>query len=256
MDPSVFTAIAFAVCALHSFAEDTIPASLNDKTANEREWPNNLTSFYGKNVTFDIQDRFRWENRSNNVDFNSAARAVTDGNWCLNRFRIGLTVEPTAWLKLYAQAQDSREFNGRRPLIPGASAAEGDDAFDLRQAFIEIGNSDRCPWRLKIGRQELAYGDERLVGASDWTNFARTFDAATLTYNGHGFSLDVFSSTPVVITATNTTNPIFSTETKRIAISSSADFMQRLTHCLLGLWTSIRSCSMKQTGIRQTLRDC
>jgi len=28
-----------------------------------------------------------------------------------------------------------------------------------------------------IGRQTLAYGDERLIGTSDWNNFGRTFDA-------------------------------------------------------------------------------
>jgi len=35
---------------------------------------------------------------------------------------------------------------------------------------------------LTIGRQELSYGTERLVGAFDWNNFARTFDAIKLRY--------------------------------------------------------------------------
>ena len=85
-------------------------------------------------------------------------------------------------------------------IFPGVNAAEGDDAFDLRQGYFQIANYDECPWGLKIGRQVLSYGDERLVGGFDWSNYARTFDAAKLTFQGHGFSIDAFSSTPVVIT--------------------------------------------------------
>jgi len=33
---------------------------------------------------------------------------------------------------------------------------------------------------LKIGRQELIYGDERLIGAFGWNNIGRVFDAAKL----------------------------------------------------------------------------
>ena len=57
-----------------------------------------------------------------------------------------------------------------------------------------------APGGLKVGRQELAYGDERLVGVSDWQNYARTFDAAKIIYKGHGFSVEAFTSTPVIIT--------------------------------------------------------
>ena len=193
-------ALALATGLLNSVAEDSVFTSSKDFFVAESDQPYNPMGFFGGKVAFDVQERLRWENRSNNYDFNSGARAVTDGNWFLNRFRLGMAIQPAAWLKIYVQAQDSREFNGRRPLIPGASAAEGDDAFDLRQAYVEFGNFEKCPFGFKIGRQELAYGDERLVGASDWTNFARTFDAAKLTFVGHGFSVDAFSSTPAVIT--------------------------------------------------------
>jgi len=135
---------------------------------------------------------------------------------------MGVLLQPTDWLHVYAQGQDSREFNGRRPLVPGAAGAEGDDAFDLRQAYIEISNYEKCPWGLKIGRQELSYGDERLVGSFDWSNFTRTFDAAKLMYKGHGFSIDAFSSTPVVITRNQYNQSDFfnGTETQRDLVFS------------------------------------
>ena len=160
-----------------------------------------LLSFADGKVIFDVQERLRWEVRENNFDFNRGVNAVTDDGWLLQRFRIGMMLKPVPWLKIYAQGQDSREFFSGRTLTPGALGAEGDDSFDLRQAYIDISDYSKCPWGLKVGRQILSYGDERLVGAFDWNNFGRTFDAVKLTYKTKGFTLDAFTSTPVVITA-------------------------------------------------------
>jgi hypothetical protein len=94
--------------------------------------------------------------------------------------RIGLAVKPVEWIKFYAQGQDTRQLGAARPEVPFAFGSEGNDPFDLRQAWVEISDPKRCPVTLKLGRQELSYGDERLVGSFDWNNYARTFDAAKL----------------------------------------------------------------------------
>jgi len=74
----------------------------------EKKEPNPLCFLDGK-ICFDLQERFRWENRFNNFDFNTPVDSLTDDNWFLNRFRLGLAIKPVDWLKLYAQRQDSRE---------------------------------------------------------------------------------------------------------------------------------------------------
>ncbi len=159
--------------------------------------PNPL-SFYGGKLTVDVQERIRWEARENNFDFNANARSPADDNWFLNRFRIGLLLKPVPWLKLYAQGQDSREWNSDRADLPGLLGAEGDDSLDLRQGYIEIGDANRFPLVLKVGRQVLSYGDERLVGGFDWNNFGRTFDAAKLRWEEKTWSLDAFAAAVVV----------------------------------------------------------
>ena len=45
---------------------------------------------------------------------------------------------------------------------------------------MESGDPKAFPLTLKVGRQILSYGDERLIGAFDWNNFGRTFDAVKL----------------------------------------------------------------------------
>lgn len=170
-----------------------------DKNVIEKKQDANPLSFYDGKVVLDVQERFRFETQSNMFDFNSSKKAITDDSFFQQRFRIGILYKPVSWLKLYAQGQDSRELDSSRKNIPGASGAEGDDSFDLRQAYIELSDYSQSPVGFKIGRQVLSYGDERLVGEFDWNNFSRTFDAAKLTFKGKGFSLDAFTSSPVVI---------------------------------------------------------
>jgi len=150
-------------------------------------------------LCFDVQERLRVEGRENNYDFNSALHSKNDGTWLLNRFRLGAKWEPTSWFKFYVQGQDSREFFSERTKIPGTVGAEGNDAFDLRQAYIEIGDPKEFPLVLKAGRQELVYGDERLIGNFDWNNFGRSFDAVKLSLVQPNWQLDLFASSVVVI---------------------------------------------------------
>ena len=159
--------------------------------------PANPLSLAGGALTFDLEGRWRMEARSNTFDFNSGARALTDDEFLLERLRIGLLYKPCAGFKLYVQGQDSREFFSKRPDIPTALGAEGNDAFDLRQAWMEFGDAKAYPLTLKIGRQPLAYGDERLLGGFEWNNVARTFDAAKLRWEEKTWALDAFAGSVV-----------------------------------------------------------
>jgi len=150
-------------------------------------------------VSFDLYERVRWEDRNNNYDFDSSKRALTDDNWFLTRFRFGMKWQPTNWFTFYVQGQDAREFLSDRADIPGVSGAEGNDSFDLRQAYIELRGSERFPFVLKAGRQTMEYGDERLIGRSTWNNFGRTFDAVRFSYEPPKWRIDAFISSVVVV---------------------------------------------------------
>lgn len=140
-----------------------------------------MTLANGK-VTIDLQERLRVEMRNNTFDFNDSTEHVTDDTFLLQRFRLGVKVAPVDWVSVYAQGQDSRELFSDRGNVPFQFGAEGDDAFDLYQGYIDIGNKDKFPLTARFGRQVLSYGDERMIGGFDWNNFGRTFDAAKLTW--------------------------------------------------------------------------
>jgi len=167
----------------------------------------NPLSFFDGKLVFDVQERLRFEFRENNFDFNDAADAVTDDAWLLQRVRLGVLYSPLDWLKVYVQGQDVWEIDSTRPDVPFVSGSEGNDFFDLRQALVEVGDVKKFPVAAKIGRQELSYGDERLIGAFDWNNFGRSFDAFKVRYEPKrmGFWVDGFYSNVVTIEPRNQT---------------------------------------------------
>ena len=77
------------------------------------------------------------------------------------------------------------------------------DNVDLHQAYVDLKNlfEDELgegTLTLRLGRQELSYGDQRLVSPLDWSNVARAWDAARLIIdvpNVPGeLQLDIFAS--------------------------------------------------------------
>lgn len=186
--------LAVSSPALAGMAEVTSTTPPKTVVVEKKPEANPLCFLEGK-LCIDIQERMRFEVRENNFDFNDDVDSLTDDDWFLNRFRLGIAFKPVDWLKFYVQGQDAQELGSDRPDIPGAMGAEGDDNFDLRQAYVQFGPKSV---NATLGRQTLAYGDERLIGLSEWV-FGRTFDAAKLHYEKGKFSVDLFAATAVYI---------------------------------------------------------
>ncbi len=143
-------------------------------------------------MRFDGEYRARFEDQENML-----WRTANSDRYLLNRVRFGLTLRPGKWVTFYGQAQDARVFFPRK-LAHGPPLQ---DTLDLRQAWVQLGGEDKFPLQLRVGRQELIFGEERMVGASNWGNISRTFQAVKLTVRAErlgGLKLDTFASTVVV----------------------------------------------------------
>ncbi len=114
--------------------------------------------------------------------------------YILNRFRVNLQVQPTGWMKVVAQGQDARIFRNNR--VP--STAPYHDSMDLRVGYVEFGNAETEGVAIRAGRQELAFGEQRLIGGLSWTNTSRSFDAVRVALRHRGYRLDAFASSVVV----------------------------------------------------------
>ena len=74
---------------------------------------------------------------------------------------------------------------------------------DLFQGFLEvkIPVASDANLTLRAGRQAMEFGDQRLIGISDWTNVRRSFDAFRAIFNVPGNELNVFYAQPVRVKA-------------------------------------------------------
>lgn len=134
-------------------------------------------------LALDFNLRLRYESRENTFDFNSATKTVNDDNFLLTRFRAGAKWTFSPKFVLYGQLQDVREFDSVRPNVPYVNAAEGNDPLDLRQLYLDVGDPRDDKVYARLGRQMIAYGDERLIGGFEWNNLARVFDGVKVVYN-------------------------------------------------------------------------
>ena len=91
----------------------------------------------------------------------------------LSRLRLNATFIPARQLSFQVQAQDARVASK----TVGPTGTPFRAPFDMRMAFADVGTA-QSRLALRVGRQELVYGEQRLVGHVGWVNAARTFDAA------------------------------------------------------------------------------
>jgi hypothetical protein len=116
-----------------------------------------------------------------------------DDLYYLSRLRLGATAAGR-WISGTVQVHDARV--GDKSI--GPTAAPFRAAFDLRQALLELGSA-KTPVAARLGRQEIAFGDQRLVGHANWLNSGRTFDAARLTFRTKRDTIDLFAASVVRI---------------------------------------------------------
>jgi hypothetical protein len=115
-----------------------------------------------------------------------------DDHYALSRVRLNATVTASKHLSFQANVQDARV--ARKQIGPTTAPFRG--PFDLRVGFADVGDA-KAPVALRLGRQELAFGEQRLLGHLAWVNTGRTWDAARVVLRAKGFQADVFGASLV-----------------------------------------------------------
>ncbi|MBI4443942.1 MAG: alginate export family protein [Acidobacteria bacterium] len=133
-------------------------------------------------VQMGAEIRLRPESRSDFSDKNALNNIV------LQRIRLNARLRLNERITGLVQLQDSR-FWGQE-----VSTASNEFNVDVHQAYLQVERFLTTPVSLRIGRQELAYGNERLVGAFGWDTVGRAFDGGKLSYSAARSSWDFFFS--------------------------------------------------------------
>jgi hypothetical protein len=120
-----------------------------------------------------------------------------EDGYYLHRLRINTTVRIRPWLRTFLQLHDSRVAGYSRGTVPASMA----NSVDVRQAYVELGGSERDPVGFRLGRQALVFGDMRLVSTSNWGNVGPAYDGARFTVKTSRVRVDAFATT--LVTAAN-----------------------------------------------------
>ncbi len=104
----------------------------------------------------------------------------------LSRIRGGVEASLMDWIRVYLQLQDARAWGSELNTLTDAGA----DNFDLHQGYAELGRTRT--FNARLGRQEFALADERLIGAVGWSNTGRSFDGVRLLGEASGTSWTLF----------------------------------------------------------------
>ena len=94
------------------------------------------------------------------------------------RTRLGIRVDPTSHVRVFLQVQDSRVLGSEGNTSSNARAA---NLLEMHQGYVEFSQSARSAYfSLRAGRQEVALGNERLLGVVNWSNLGRSLDGVRL----------------------------------------------------------------------------
>jgi hypothetical protein len=160
------------------------PAICATLAAQEASPPRNpLSSGLPEWLELRLEMRLRTENHRDEI-----LASEPDDDFGLARTRISLAGRPAKLLRFYVEGQDSR-IGWREP---GSENSSTEDPVDLRRAWVEVGGIGG-PARLRLGRQAILFGGERLFGERRWSNLSPTWDAARLTLQHGRDKVDVLS---------------------------------------------------------------
>ncbi|AMV28037.1 hypothetical protein VT84_26770 [Gemmata sp. SH-PL17] len=97
--------------------------------------------------------------------------------------------------RVFVEFMDTQVYGNR--LAPGPTDESGPD---IQNAFVEakVGNPFGGPLSVRVGRQELLYGSQRLVSPPDWGQTRRTFQGAKAFWSSDQWSVDAFWVQPVI----------------------------------------------------------
>jgi len=117
----------------------------------------------------------------------------TDDYYYLFRLRVNMGIKPKNWLLFFGEVQDSQIFFNHH--IGNVNPYE--DKWTLWQAYPQVGSSETGWVDALAGRQVLRFGNERVIGPSEWLNVGRTFNVARVDLHHPGYLVSVFASSVV-----------------------------------------------------------
>lgn len=99
-----------------------------------------------------------------------------DDDYVLNQSRIWADADVNEHLRVFIQLQDARTFGAEGTTVGFAHGYDENSVTDMHQGYFDLRKLFDLPLTVRVGRQEIIWGDHRVLGNFVWSNVGRTFD--------------------------------------------------------------------------------
>jgi len=147
----------------------------------------------GDLITLDVGGQYRLRSH-NERNMRGLGLTGRDDNFLLHRTRLYMNTEIGSRVRVYGEMLDAvsnHEFWAPRPIEENRA--------ELQNLFMDVAAIDNYNGTLtaRFGRQELVYGNERVISPLDWANTRRTFEGIKLLWEGQDWDVDGFWVRPL-----------------------------------------------------------
>src|SRR4051812_3391420 len=134
---------------------------------------------------YEFYNNYRWNPES-----------PDDDGYLLQRYLLHADLHLGQSLRVFGQIQSSLE-----DWRDGGPRGTDKDRLDVHQLFADVrlpvNFGDRDEFTLRVGRQEMAYGSQRLISVRESPNIRRAFDAVRILTRFGDWHVDAFLARPV-----------------------------------------------------------
>jgi hypothetical protein len=145
------------------------------------------------NISFggELREQYQYFDNLNFGDVPPTTKETSVGQlW--HRVMVHSNLELDSKVRIFTQLSSTFRFFNPNPLTPEID----ENRLSLHQAFIDY--SFHKNWMLRLGRQEMGYGNSRILTFREGPNTRLTFDAAILKYKTDKRKIDFLAVTHVI----------------------------------------------------------
>lgn len=156
----------------------------------------------------DVGGQYRARQQSER-NFRGLGLTGLDDDFLLHRTRLFANYRVADGLRVYAEYIDA-ESNYETFPFRGIEVNRS----DMLNGFVDLrlADVDRGELWFRGGRQELLFGNQRLVSPLDWANTRRTFDGVSVLWKGEAWDAHGFYTRPVLVDPHNFDSPTYDEE--------------------------------------------